>query len=540
MTRSTASRRARNSDSDRIGGRVRRCSRPSRRRWRLASRRVDPVTPCTSSRDAPGLRTRTTVTHAVVVDAGLGVAAGTAAPATATPAGQRFVLVAVGLLAPRPRPAPRRPRPRRAVPLPRPRPRRPRRRRRRPLASSSSPSSSSSVLGDSASASTGVGPPRPARRPTPRAPGAAPALLGGLLARAGRPPRGPPRLGAAAVRRAAVAGGPTRRRRAAGAGSVRSRLGRLHRGGRRRQPGSAARVRRSAAARPRPPARSRCGATKIGARRGGPATGPLLRPAAPGRPAAPARGRLLRSRATPARTPSRPRRPGVALTAAPGGLHRGGFGGHRSPMAQIRQFREVRRPGRPLPPVPARVRAGSLGGLDLDGAPLSAVSSARAAGGRRLGGAAPGRVGRAPARGPSALGLGAGHTKDLQFWPPRARLDAATQGRRTVVSTPARGARLPKSAIAQSAARKLYRDSSSSRDGPPTSDPSAIGTSSAQSGSTISPCAVSLPWASRVTRGGTGGSRSATTRKPASTSSGRTEGSPAARRGQVSHTVACR
>src|SRR5437764_938582 len=54
MVRSTASRRARNSDSDRIGGRVRRCSRPSRRRWRLASSRVEPDTPCTSSRAAGG------------------------------------------------------------------------------------------------------------------------------------------------------------------------------------------------------------------------------------------------------------------------------------------------------------------------------------------------------------------------------------------------------------------------------------------------------------------------------------------------------
>ena len=42
MTRSTASRRARNSASLRIGGRRRPASRPSRRRCRLASRRVDP------------------------------------------------------------------------------------------------------------------------------------------------------------------------------------------------------------------------------------------------------------------------------------------------------------------------------------------------------------------------------------------------------------------------------------------------------------------------------------------------------------------
>ena len=47
---------------------------------------------------------------------------------------------------------------------------------------------------------------------------------------------------------------------------------------------------------------------------------------------------------------------------------------------------------------------------------------------------------------------------------------------------------------------------------------------SASNGSTIVSCAVSMPWASRVTRGGTGGTRSATTRRPERTSSGRTAG----------------
>ena len=49
MVRSTASRRARNSASVRMGARRRPESRPSRRRWRLASRRVDPRTPRTPS-----------------------------------------------------------------------------------------------------------------------------------------------------------------------------------------------------------------------------------------------------------------------------------------------------------------------------------------------------------------------------------------------------------------------------------------------------------------------------------------------------------
>ena len=53
MTRSTASRRARNSASVSIGGRRVPCSRPSRRRWRLASSRVEPVRPRTSSSPPP-------------------------------------------------------------------------------------------------------------------------------------------------------------------------------------------------------------------------------------------------------------------------------------------------------------------------------------------------------------------------------------------------------------------------------------------------------------------------------------------------------
>ena len=61
MTRSTASRRARNSDSVMIGGLRRPDSRPSRRRCRLASSRVEPLTPLTSepsSPDAPGASAR--------------------------------------------------------------------------------------------------------------------------------------------------------------------------------------------------------------------------------------------------------------------------------------------------------------------------------------------------------------------------------------------------------------------------------------------------------------------------------------------------
>ena len=64
MTRSTASRRARNSDSVMIGGRRRPDSRPSRRRCRLASSRVEPLTARTSVTSAAlsrGGRTWTTV-----------------------------------------------------------------------------------------------------------------------------------------------------------------------------------------------------------------------------------------------------------------------------------------------------------------------------------------------------------------------------------------------------------------------------------------------------------------------------------------------
>ena len=56
MTRSTASRRARNSDSVRTGGRRRPCSRPSRRRCFLASSRVEPLTPLISSSRLSALR----------------------------------------------------------------------------------------------------------------------------------------------------------------------------------------------------------------------------------------------------------------------------------------------------------------------------------------------------------------------------------------------------------------------------------------------------------------------------------------------------
>ncbi len=66
IVRSTDSRRARNSASDRIGARRRPASRPSRRRCRFASNRVEPRTPCTpsplsGSRCSRGWRTRTTV-----------------------------------------------------------------------------------------------------------------------------------------------------------------------------------------------------------------------------------------------------------------------------------------------------------------------------------------------------------------------------------------------------------------------------------------------------------------------------------------------
>ena len=61
MTRSTDSRRARNSASLTIGARRRPASRPSRRRCFLASRRVDPPMLVISSSGLRGLRTRVTV-----------------------------------------------------------------------------------------------------------------------------------------------------------------------------------------------------------------------------------------------------------------------------------------------------------------------------------------------------------------------------------------------------------------------------------------------------------------------------------------------
>ena len=61
MTRSTDSRRARNSDSVTIEGRRRWVSRPSRRRCRLASIRVEPLTPRTPSSSLRVSRTWTTV-----------------------------------------------------------------------------------------------------------------------------------------------------------------------------------------------------------------------------------------------------------------------------------------------------------------------------------------------------------------------------------------------------------------------------------------------------------------------------------------------
>ena len=62
MTRSTDSRRARNSASVRIGARRRPASRPSRRRCRLASRRADPLRAVASSeRELLGSRTWTVV-----------------------------------------------------------------------------------------------------------------------------------------------------------------------------------------------------------------------------------------------------------------------------------------------------------------------------------------------------------------------------------------------------------------------------------------------------------------------------------------------
>ena len=66
MTRSTDSRRARNSASLTIGARRRPASRPSRRRCFLASSRVEPETAVISSSAVRGLRTRVTVFCRVV------------------------------------------------------------------------------------------------------------------------------------------------------------------------------------------------------------------------------------------------------------------------------------------------------------------------------------------------------------------------------------------------------------------------------------------------------------------------------------------
>ena len=148
ITRSTASRRARNSASVRIGARRRPESRLSRRRCRLASSRVEPLTPRTpSSSAAPHLaresRTCTTVFGGSSSDAaGLTVGpAGAATPTAPTGAGRQrrlgHLLGVVGLVLVG---APRRLRPSAVTWLSRsgsparlpPRPRRPRRRRRRP------------------------------------------------------------------------------------------------------------------------------------------------------------------------------------------------------------------------------------------------------------------------------------------------------------------------------------------------------------------------------------------------------------------------
>src|SRR6266700_2073307 len=80
MTRSTASRRARNSDSLMMGGRRLPVSRPSRRRWRLASSRVEPLTARTSSASAVVRDSRMWTT----VSAG-STDAGTSPPGAAAP-----------------------------------------------------------------------------------------------------------------------------------------------------------------------------------------------------------------------------------------------------------------------------------------------------------------------------------------------------------------------------------------------------------------------------------------------------------------------
>ena len=207
IVRSTASRRARNSDSERIAGRRRPCSRPSRRRCRLASRRVEPLTPLTSSSldgrflASPSVFSRTWVT---VFGGSSGVEPSPESSELRRrrrrrrrerPGRGRALGGVVGRRRPRRRPRTGRRRPRRRCrrrrsarrrsprrtrasprrtrrrrpPRPRPRPRRPRRRRSRPPSSSSaSPGASGpgvgvGVLGSSASGCPG--PRRPAGAP---------------------------------------------------------------------------------------------------------------------------------------------------------------------------------------------------------------------------------------------------------------------------------------------------------------------------------------------------------------------------------------
>ena len=109
MTRSTASRRARNSDSVMIGGRRRPDSRPSRRRCRLASSRVEPLTASTSPDGSSAVAERRRA-RARRCSAGrpardeLGVAAGPgAAPAAPAAAGRgpSAVVLAVSASSPR-------------------------------------------------------------------------------------------------------------------------------------------------------------------------------------------------------------------------------------------------------------------------------------------------------------------------------------------------------------------------------------------------------------------------------------------------------
>ena len=153
MTRSTASRRARNSDSVRIGGRRRPASRPSRRRCFLASRRVEPLTLVTSSPTSlgraldRGSRTRTTVfggssgqpSSVAVAAATTATAAALVAPpspsSSSSPASDWLALVAGPASSAAPSSS---------SPVRRLRPRPPRRRRRRRPASSPSSSSAPS------------------------------------------------------------------------------------------------------------------------------------------------------------------------------------------------------------------------------------------------------------------------------------------------------------------------------------------------------------------------------------------------------------